>query len=267
MDLKKKELFIFDLDGVIYLGNKLVPGAKEVIEKLVEQKKIIYFVTNNATQTRSIFYEKLCNLKILAQEKHIITSAFATAQYLKQRAPGAIVFIIGEAGLINEFKAAGFQIVSLDQSAATVEFVIVGLDRTFNYQKLAFALTALSKGAEFIATNTDHVLPAEEGILPGAGSIVSALCTAAGREPAIVIGKPNPFMVDLILKLEQVKSSKAVIIGDRYSTDIQAGLKAHIGTILVKTGIGEQELQQIPPSGPKPDLILNSIADMLNFLN
>ncbi|HUX98623.1 MAG TPA: HAD-IIA family hydrolase [Candidatus Deferrimicrobium sp.] len=266
MDLKDRHVFIFDLDGVIYLGGVIVPGARELLNLLNERNKIIYYVTNNSTRTRMKFCEKLLKMGIQAQTSQIITSAFATAQYLKQLAPKATVYIIGEEGLISEFTDAGFQIILEPHSRKSIEYVIVGLDRNFTYQKLAIALTALESGAKFIATNTDPTLPTEKGNLPGAGTMVSALSTAANSKPIFTIGKPNPFMLELILKKEGATPDKAVIIGDRYSTDIKAGLNANIGTILVKTGTGIQEIQLIPPTGPHPDLILESIASIRHYL-
>ncbi|NVM54766.1 MAG: HAD-IIA family hydrolase [Candidatus Helarchaeota archaeon] len=266
MNLEEFQLFIFDLDGVIYLGNEPISGAQEVLEKLAERKKDVFFLTNNSTRTRTKVCKKLLKMGIQVQENQIITSAYATAQYLNQRHPKATVYIIGEEGLINEFKNAGFDVISDETAGSAIEFVIVGLDRDFTYQKVAFALAALNKGAKFIATNTDPTLPTEHGNLPGAGTMVAALSTAAYCDPMITIGKPNPFMIEFILKSQDIKPSAAVIIGDRYSTDVKAGLNAHIGTILVKTGTGMQELKLMPASGPKPDLILDSVADLLQYL-
>lgn len=265
MNLKKKELFLFDLDGVVYLGNEPIPGAKEVVETLRKKNKRVYFLTNNSTRTRAKFRDKLIRMGIQAREAQIVTSAYATAQYLQQRS-GSIVYVVGEEGLVNEFKAAGFQVFTGESSSDVIDYVVVGLDSYFNYQKLTNAMRAIDNGAKFIATNNDPTLPTERGNLPGAGTMVSALTAAVYHEPMITIGKPNPFMVNLILKLENKMPSTAVIIGDRYITDIRAGMNAQIGTILVKTGTGQQELAKITTSDPKPDLILESIADLLQYL-
>ena len=265
MNLKDKELFIFDLDGVVYLGSEVVPGAKEVIETLEKKNKVVYFLTNNSTRTRAKFRDKLIQMGIQAQEAQVITSAYATTQFLKQQS-GSAVYIVGEEGLIEEFKAAGFKVLTGEVSNDAVDYVIVGLDSHFDYQKLSLAMRAIDNGAKFIATNDDPTLPTEHGNLPGAGTMVSALTTAVYHGPIVIIGKPNPFMVQLILKLENKDPSTAVIMGDRYITDIRAGMNAKIGTILVKTGTGEQELAKISASDPKPDLVLDSIADLLQYL-
>ncbi len=266
MDLKNKDLFIFDLDGVIYLGKEQVPGAKEIIENLGTLGKKVYFVTNNSTQTRLKFREKLLQMDIDVREDQIITSAYATAQYLRNQDPKARVFIIGEIGLVSEFIEAEFRIISVEDKSESVQFVVVGLDRHFDYKKLAFALNKLENGAKFIATNDDPTLPTEHGNLPGAGAMVGALSRAAYREPMITIGKPNTYMVDLILAKENIQRNNAVIIGDRYTTDILAGINAGIGTILVKTGAGEKELSFVPSEGPMPDLILETVAELQEYL-
>jgi len=264
VNLKEKQLFIFDLDGVIYLGNEPIPGAKKVLDFLTTNKKKFYYLTNNSTKTRTQFKEKLLKMGINASEQQIITSAYATAKYL-QRQPVGPIYVIGEIGLINELRTAGFSVITEDTSNEQIKYVVVGLDRNFTYQKLAYALTALERGAKFIATNADPTLPTEYGILPGAGSMVAALSTAANISPMIIIGKPNTFMVDLILNQEKIPPSQAIIVGDRYTTDIMAGINANIKTILVKSGAGIKEIKLIPPSGPNPDLILNSIAEILNY--
>jgi 4-nitrophenyl phosphatase len=266
VNLKEFQVFIFDLDGVIYLGNALIPGAKEVLEKLKKQKKIIFYLTNNATQTRAKFAEKLQKMGIPARPEQIVTSAYTTAQILRKNYPKASVYIIGEEGLITELKEAGFRIVSEEDMETPVDLVVVGLDRDLTYRKLAKALTAIVKGAKFIATNVDPTLPTEQGLLPGAGCMVAALNAAGCGGPEMVIGKPNPCMIEFILEKSNQLPAASVIIGDRYSTDVQAGINAHISTILVKTGTGSQEIAKISPSGPKPDLILESVANLLEYL-
>ncbi|MHA1358066.1 MAG: HAD-IIA family hydrolase [Candidatus Helarchaeota archaeon] len=266
MNLRAMELFIFDLDGVVYLGEEPIKGAKETLAELKIQRKQVYYVTNNSTRTRAKFCEKLSSMGIEVSKSQIITSAYATVQYLQTHDPIASVYIIGEEGLIQEFQQGGFHPIPQEATEVSADYVIVGLDRAFTYKKLATALRAIIHGARFIATNMDPTLPTEEGILPGAGSLVDALKTAASCNPIIVIGKPNPYMVQLILKETQISPEKTVIVGDRYSTDIKAGFNANTKTLLVKTGTGHHELQNMPPEGPAPDLILESIADILKFL-
>ncbi|MHC1591337.1 MAG: HAD-IIA family hydrolase [Candidatus Helarchaeales archaeon] len=265
MDFDEISVFIFDLDGVIYVGDQLIDGADELLEKLNQEKdRSIYFLTNNSTRTRQEYVKKLRAMGIKTSRERIMTSARATALYLSQVKGGSRVFVIGEQGLRQELEFEGF-IVDMEHSTGSkVDFVVVGLDRDFNYEKLTIALHHLLNGADFIATNDDPSLPTEGLPLPGAGSMVSALMTCSGRKPSLVIGKPNPFGIKLILEMECCPPEKAVIVGDRVTTDILAGQRANIHAILVKTGAGREEVA-LKQSLEGIDLILESVKDMLSF--
>jgi len=265
------ELFILDLDGVVYEGSILIPGALDFLNKLREQNKIIFALTNNSTLTREKYYEKLKKFNLNIPIENIITSGYATAEYLSQiNKNSATAFVIGEIGLMEELHKVNINPVNMlnnyDKLPEKVDYVVVGLDRNFNYEKLAKALTYLLRNAKFIATNNDPNLPTERGLLPGAGSMVSALMTCSGINPEIIIGKPNPFTINYILKLTKIPSDKAVIIGDRYTTDILAGLNAQIKTIMVLTGAGKIEKDIALKSDRKPHLIADSIRDLLKLI-
>ncbi len=263
--MERIKVFIFDLDGVVYLGNQLVPRADEVIDKINKLGKKVYFLTNNSTRTRNEYVKKLKNLGIKAIPDIIMTSARATAIYLSQIKNHANVFVIGEKGLQKELTTSGFKVTNKNDTQSLVDFVVVGLDRFFDYEKLTFALHHVIKGAEFIATNDDASLPTETLPLPGAGSMVAALTACTSKKPKIIIGKPNPFGINLILQQENCSPTQSVMIGDRISTDIQAGKKAGTSTILVKTGAGLEELAKYNNT-KNMDLIIDSIKDLEKFL-
>lgn len=262
LDISDLRLFIFDLDGVIYLGEQLVPGADRTIKALKDRGKTIYFLTNNSTRTRDDYVQKLSRMRIGTSAEYLITSAYATSIYLSRRKKNARIFIIGETGLNEELKLAGFEIIKGFQNDDIADFVVVGLDQYFDYQKLAMALHHILKGASFIATNDDPTLPTEALPLPGAGTMVKALSTCANQPPDATIGKPNPFSIESILQKEKCPPNEAAIIGDRISTDIQAGINAKIRTILVRTGAGQSELDHNLKT-IEIDLILDSISDLL----
>ncbi|MHA1386586.1 MAG: HAD-IIA family hydrolase [Candidatus Helarchaeota archaeon] len=265
-NLFDKKLFIFDLDGVLYLGNEVIPGAAEVINRLKELNKKIYYLTNNSTKTRTNYVAKLAKMGITTSKNYIMTSAYATAFYLKQRRTKAKIFVIGETGLATELSDIGFKVLTDFKENEKVDYVVVGLDRNFNYKKLSGGLYYISKKAKFIATNTDPTLPTEKYSLPGAGSMVSALETCAGIKPSKVIGKPNAYTIYSIIDKERVGPQDTVMVGDRITTDILAGKNAGVVTIFVKTGAGEQERSKIRDLNIVPDFILNSIKDMLPLL-
>lgn len=265
-NLFDKKLFIFDLDGVLYLGDEVIPGAVEVINRLKESNKIVYYLTNNSTKTRTNYVAKLGKMGIITSKNYIVTSASATAQYLKQRRNKAKIFVIGEMGIINELKDLGFKVISDFIEKEKVDFVVVGLDSKFDYKKLSGGLYYISRGAKFIATNTDPTLPTEKYALPGAGTMVAALETCTGIEPAKIIGKPNPYTIFSIIDKERESPHNTVIVGDRITTDILAGKNAKTTTVLVKTGAGEKERSKIRDLNIVPDFILNSIKDILPLL-
>ncbi|MBD3226777.1 MAG: HAD-IIA family hydrolase [Candidatus Lokiarchaeota archaeon] len=263
-------LFIFDLDGVVYEGTNVIPGALELLQKLRDAGKIIYALTNNSTLTREMYKKKLDKIGIDIPLQKIMTSGFATAQYLSEHgAIGKTAFVVGEIGLKMELQNVNITPVNLHKSSKlppSVDYVVVGLDRNFTYQKISSALTYLLNGADFIASNDDPNLPTDKGLQPGAGVMVSAISTCSGKKPSATIGKPNPISISEILKRENISKESAVIIGDRFVTDISAGINAGIKTIMVKTGAGKLEKDIALNAEIKPHLIADSIADLLDLL-
>ncbi|MHA1378461.1 MAG: HAD-IIA family hydrolase [Candidatus Helarchaeota archaeon] len=265
-NLYDKKLFIFDLDGVLYLGDKVISGAVEVIEKLKELNKKVYYLTNNSTKTRTSYVAKLGKMGIITSKNYIVTSASATAYYLKERRTKAKIFIIGETGIANELKDIGFRVLIEFKEKEKVDFVVVGLDSNFNYEKLAGGMYYILNGARFIATNTDPTLPTEKYALPGAGAMVAALETCTAINPSKIIGKPNPYTILAIIDRERVGPQETVMVGDRITTDILAGKNAGVVTVFVKTGAGEKERSKIRDLNIVPDFILNSIKDIIPLL-
>ncbi len=242
--------FVLDLDGVVYRGTKLVQNADKRIEDLRKKGKVL-FLTNNSTLTRAGYAEKLNGFGIPAEEEEIITSGYAVALYIKENYEKPKVFVIGEEGLKRELEMRGIK-----TGITSCNVVLVGLDRNLNYAKLAAALKLIQNGADFLATNLDNTLVAEDGLLPGAGAIVSAVSTASEKEP-LVIGKPSHIMADIILKKAGAMPQEILLIGDRIETDIAMGKKAGMKTALVLTGYARQE--DADRSEIKPDYVLESL--------
>jgi 4-nitrophenyl phosphatase len=272
-DLSDIELAIFDLDGVIYRGNELIPNVDEVIEDLRGKGIKIVFNSNNSTITRDMYVEKLSSMNIETRSSEYYTSASITAFEITKKKKNSKIFVIGEIGLKEELKALKHTIVEMENDFESVDFVIVGLDREFHYQKVAFAQRCLLDGkAEFYATNADSTLPAPNSLLPGAGVMVNAVKICTDQDPIKIFGKPNPYGVELILEETGVSKDKAVIFGDRLNTDILAGNRAEIKTILVQTGVSKIEdikkLENKIKNGVYidtdifPNLILNSLKEI-----
>lgn len=267
------ELAIFDLDGVIYRGNSLIPRSDEVIKELKENSVKIVYNTNNSTATRQMYVDKLKNFGIKSEISDFYTSASITAGEISKIKQNATVFVIGEKGLREELKLRGHTIIIEENDSNQVDFVIVGLDSKFNYEKLAFAQNCILKGnAQFYATNADSTLPASSGLLPGAGVMVNAVQICTNQKPLQIFGKPNPIGIYAILKDTNTPPNKAVIFGDRLNTDILAGNRAKINTVLVLTGVTKEaevrELREKLIHLPKieedlnPDLMIESLGDI-----
>ncbi|TFG00614.1 MAG: HAD-IIA family hydrolase [Promethearchaeota archaeon] len=237
-ELRSINLAIFDLDGVVYRGMELIAGVDEIIQKLKDLSIEVVYNSNNSTITRQMYVEKLKNLNIESKIRDFYTSASITAAEITKLKKNSNIFIIGEIGLEKELEAKGHRIIKKRKKFRDVDFVIAGLDRKFDYQKLAIAQKCILEGkAEFYATNSDSTLPSEDGLMPGAGVMINAITTCTNTEPIKIFGKPNPFGINSILEDRQIKPEKACIFGDRLNTDILAGNRAGIKTIVVLTGV------------------------------
>jgi len=248
------DAYILDLDGVVYHGKSVIPGAAKTIERLRASGSRVVFLTNNATRTREAIAAKLEGMGIRCSAEDIISSAYATSLHIRQQYGPSTIFPIGEQGLVIELERAGHTIAGQD-----VDFVVVGLDLEFTYDKLAAGLAHLRNGARFIATNTDAMLPTEDDFLPGAGSMVAALAAASGMVPEVV-GKPNRPVMDVLLQEYVLEAGDCIMVGDRLETDILGGKNAGMHTVLVLTGASSVE--DVETSGIRPDIILDSIADI-----
>jgi len=230
--LKVKGLII-DLDGCVYIGDQVVRGVPEALENLSKLDVKILYLTNNSSKNAHEYSEKLRKMGIKAEAKDILTSAEATACYMAEKfKAGRRVFLIGSKSFKAELEKRGFLVVD----SSDVDYVVLGIDSDFDYAKLTKACRAIVKGAKFIASNLDATIPSPDGILPGAGSLASAITKATGVKP-IVVGKPSKRIILEALKRLNVKREEAAIVGDRLETDIKAGKSAGICTILVLTGV------------------------------
>lgn len=244
---------IIDMDGVLYRGHRPLPGAKEFLHHLEERETAYILVTNNATRTPEQYAAELKEMGIEVSPQRILTSALATADYLGNLLPqGARLYLIGEGGLYSALAAQGFTFGERD-----IEAVVVGMDRQLTYEKLKAATIAIRQGAQFVGTNPDKSFPAEEAIVPGAGAILAAIEAATGVQPT-VIGKPEPILFQMALQRMGATEKETAVIGDRLETDILGGQRCGLTTILVLTGISQQqdlEASDIKPDYVFPDLI------------
>ncbi|MFX1276404.1 MAG: HAD-IIA family hydrolase [Promethearchaeota archaeon] len=239
-ELKHIKVAIFDLDGVVYRGQVLIPNVDNIIQDLKDLSIRVVYNSNNSTITRQMYVERLKRLNIECEYSDFYTSASITSQEITKIKKNANIYVIGENGLKEELKALGHKIIPKPTKSKynEIDFVIVGLDIHFNYNALAIAQRCILEGnAKFYATNADTTLPVADGLMPGAGVMVNAVTTCTGKAPIKIFGKPQPHGINLIIKEEAIKPNQAIIFGDRVETDILAGNRAGINTAIVLTGV------------------------------
>lgn len=252
--LRSKKGFICDMDGVIYHGNKLLPGVKEFVDWLYREKKNFLFLTNSSERSPKELQIKLARMGLEVDESHFYTSALATAKFISSQAPGCSAYVIGGAGLVTALHDAGITMNDVDP-----DYVIIGEGNTYNYENILKAVKLVMRGAKLIGTNSDLTGPAEDGIIPACRAMISPIEMATGQK-AYFIGKPNPLMMRTGLRILGVHSEDAVMIGDRMDTDIVAGIETGLDTVLVLSGVTDQnEIKKFPY---RPRLVLNGVGDI-----
>ncbi len=252
--------YIFDLDGTIYLSEKLIPGAREVIEKLRFLSKKIVFLSNKPLQTREDYAAKLTRLGIPTAADEVINSSRVMARWLAQKAPKALIYVIGEPSLTDEMVREGFRI---SENPGEVQYVIASFDRTFDYRKLNIAHQAIKKGAHFVATNPDRACPVEGGEIPDCAAMIGAVEGSTGKKVETIVGKPSDIMIQVAVMTMHLSPDVCLLVGDRLETDILMGKKAGMATALVLTGVTKKEA--LKNSDIQPDYIWESVAELLKF--
>ncbi|WP_100373931.1 TIGR01457 family HAD-type hydrolase [Bacillus sp. FJAT-45037] len=251
--MKSYKGFLIDLDGTMYKGTEPIPEAIAFVSTLEKKGYPYLFVTNNSTKTPEQVAEVLVKMGVPATSGHVFTTSMAAASVMTEKKANARVLMIGEEGLKQSLLDEGHEIVEEEP-----DYVIMGLDREITYEKLAKAALAIRSGATFIATNGDKALPTERGLLPGAGSLVSVIETTTGVKP-IFIGKPESIMIEQALEKIGIKKEEALMIGDNYDTDILAGIRADVDTLMVLTGVTKEE--HIKEVEQKPTYMLRSLSE------
>ncbi|MEO8510092.1 MAG: HAD-IIA family hydrolase [Chloroflexota bacterium] len=276
----RPRLVIFDLDGVIYRGGVPVPGAVDLVARLHASGIGVRFATNNSLATRADYVRTLAAMGIASSVDEIVTSNSATILHLQRHAPDVHrILAVGERGLLSELRAAGFEVTPAAEladaasSGAPLEVVfdavVAGLDRSFDYGRLAAAASAIRGGARFVATNADSRYPTPHGFLPGAGSMVSAIATAGG-EAAVVIGKPAPAMLEAIVGAAGLRPTDALMIGDNPDADIVAARRAGIRSVLVLTGVADAGTAARLDGERRPDHVVDgpgAVATLLGLVS
>lgn len=254
--IKNKKAFISDMDGVIYHGNKLLPGVPEFVEWLKRENKKFLFLTNSSEKTPKELQAKLHRLGIDVEPDVFYTSALATANFISSQKPKGTAYIIGEAGLINAMYNAGYTMNNVNP-----DYVVIGDSRSYNFEKIEQAINLVIKGAKLIGTNSDVSGPVENGIVPSTRALMAPVELATGRL-AYYVGKPNPLMMRIALRKLGSSREETIIIGDRMDTDIIAGIESEIDTLLVLSGISTIKSADKFPY--RPHYILEGVSELVS---
>ena len=259
--IEKTQLFLFDMDGTLYLGNRLYDFTKELLSMIKAQGRRYLFMTNNSSKSVADYIKKLEKLGIPAIREDFITSSQATAYYLHKHHEGQVLYVCGTNSLKEELRREGFTVTQIADEA---ECIVMGFDTELTFQKLEdVSRLLLTREIPYIATNPDLVCPTEFGSVPDCGSVCQMIENATGKRP-VVIGKPAPLMPQLAMERLGYGKEETCVIGDRIYTDIKSGLNAGITTILVMSGETTQQILDASPE--KPHLVLEDAGEILEVL-
>jgi arabinose operon protein AraL len=249
--------WLLDLDGTIYLGERLIPGADAAVGALRAAGRRVAFLSNKPLQTRAEYAAKLSRLGVPATPDDVINSSLVLARHLRERDPGAPVFVIGEPPMLEEMRAHGFEV----RPDEHVRWVVIAFDRTFDYAKLNTALQAVKRGARLIATNPDRTCPVEGGEIPDCAGMIAAVEAVTDRRVETIVGKPSPIILAVALAALGVPAADAAIVGDRIETDIVMGRRLGLGTVLVLSGVTRADDPRI--AAVAPDHVVGSVRDLV----
>lgn len=259
IDFSSKKGFICDMDGVIYHGNRLMPGVTEFIDWLHKEDKKFLFLTNNSGYTPRELQQRLARMGLDVSEDHFYTSALATAEFLKKQKPGCSVYAIGEAGLFKALYDAG-----VTMNDVNPDYVVIGEAKSYTLDTLIKATNLVVAGAKLIGANSDISGPIENGIMPACRALVAPIELATGKQ-AYFCGKPNPLMMRTGLNILGLHSGECVMVGDRMDTDVVSGMESGMSTILVLSGVST--LDTVNTFAYRPTMILDGVGDIVKTAN
>lgn len=257
--IKNKQLYIFDMDGTIYLGNRVFPFAVDFILSLRQTRKRILFFTNNASHSPEYYLKKLTDLGFEPSRGELITSGDVTIQFLKNHRPGKRVFLVGTPELYRQFEYEKINVANQESDKADI--VVTSFDTTLTYDKLCRACSLIRNGAEYLSTHPDFNCPVENGFIPDSGAI-SAFVTASTGVTPTYFGKPYRHTVQVICEVTHTEPRDMVIFGDRLYTDIALGKRHGITSVLVLTGETKQSDVESAEIEDKPDFVFPSLKQV-----
>ena len=259
MTLDDVRCFLLDMDGTFYLGNQLIDGSLEFIDRVLSSGRNYMFLTNNSSHNAQFYVEKLARMGLKTDRGHVMTSGEATCEKLRELYPGKRAFVLGNEFLLEEFAEAG---VPVDQRDP--EIVVVGFDTSLDYRKMQDVCDFVRGGLPYIATHPDFNCPTETGFMPDIGAIMAFIEASTGRRPDLIVGKPNIGIVEAVLRRTGLAVNQLAMVGDRLYTDIETGLRSGMLSILVMSGETTEEM--LARSETVPDLKFGRLSDMIPLL-
>jgi 4-nitrophenyl phosphatase len=257
--LSEVRCFLLDMDGTVYLGEQLLEGASKFLELLHQQGREYLFLTNNSSKDSQQYVGKFARLGLTIPRDKILTSGEATAMHVQRQKPGARVYVVGTEALEKEFRERGFVLTD-----DTPDFAILGFDTTLTYAKLWKLCDLVRAGVCYIATHPDYNCPTENGYMPDIGAMIAFIKASTGRDPELIVGKPNSLLVEYAAERTGIPVSAMCMIGDRLYTDIALGAAANIPTILVLSG--ETRAEEVADSPYRPTYIFQNIEAVAEYL-
>jgi NagD protein len=252
--MKNLRAVIMDMDGVVLQGTRIIEGAADFIRKLQSRDMKFLVLTNNSIYTPRDLAARLGFLGLDVPSEAIYTSALATARFLHDQSPRGSAYVVGEAGLTTAMHEIGYTLTEHDP-----DYVVIGETTDYSFARISKAVTLVMGGTRLIATNPDPVGPSTTGMIPATGALAALIARASGVD-AYFVGKPNPLMLRTALRTLEVHSDEAIMVGDRMDTDIIMGVESGMETVLVLTGVtNEEDIGRFPY---RPTRILKSIADL-----
>ena len=255
-DLQSIEVFLFDMDGTLNMGEQPIEGAMETLRILDKKGKKVYFVTNNSSKARSDYQKKIKRLGYEASLDQIVTSGMATASYLNKHYPGKKIYVLGTATLKKELTSYGVNVWEEEDA----DVMVLAFDTELTYEKLWKATNIVGKGKPYIATHPDFVCPSDRGNMPDAGAYIALVEKVTGRTPDVIVGKPYAPMAEFTSDFCKVSYDKMAFVGDRLYTDIKFAVNNGMTGILVMTG--ETTFDMLKTSDVKPDFVLDSVNEL-----
>lgn len=249
------KLFLLDMDGTFYLGDRLIDGSLSFIDRVQKTGRDFLFLTNNSSHNAAFYVERLHRMGLDVPRSKILTSGEATCEVISEKYPAKRAYVLGNEYLIEEFHEAGIPVDDVNP-----EIAVIGFDTTLTYEKMRKICDLVRAGLPYIATHPDFNCPTENGFMPDIGAIIAFIQASTGRRPDLIVGKPNTGIVEAAVRRTHIAPAQMAMVGDRLYTDIETGIRSGMLSVLVMSG--ETTREMLASSATRPDYTFDRLCDM-----